>query len=1095
MFAFIRSSIRLSYAGFALSLFCGPSSAQQAAAPNDPHGHVGPVHLVGHEETALLQRVQDLIDDWDPRKLTNPYVKTHVRQLPSGKVVEKLLKRPDLAEFIADVEAAEVLGKAFVWDMQAGSDFQRTADGKYIGTACATCHYSAGADARTRGVMRIPTVVWDKYDLAPKHPLEFGEKQREYDVRLEATKLLQPSLFPKGTPFSLIVGSHGVAPNRFEKLNGRPTPGTGPWNSEEFTERRVNSGKEQWEMFVSGSFRSRQITHRNSPSIVNSGFSNRLFHDGRAESTFNGFSIFGDADPREVIHRRRDFAKRDASGNVILKSDGSPEMDHDIIHVPVAITNAALASQAVGPIVNDVEMSYSGREFPNVARKLLDAEILDFQDIDTTDSLFAPFDARIVREQLGCGVEKDKLKRFVGADRNSMTYRELIQRAFRKEWWDSDKKVELILLKSSEKDGNPEGELMEANFSLFWGLSILLYEASLVSNQSPFDDMMQGSNTLVEKKWEDNKQRLGAIHLDRFPRETQPEHKTGTAVFQHGFRVFMNQGCIECHSGPLLSEIYDRKMEIEKSPIHYKVERVLFPNSQSDSIAIAKQESHSLILGKIASLIRTNHPELVRDAESIALELDLQREIAAGNHPKLTSGVKEYLKPFKLTAELAEHISKLLLEFDRRSKMPFGNRLFFGEVERVNQAEAISEPVLVERMVIPPKLQQFRRPFPLADNPIANTYAFYDLGFYNLGVSPPRYDDGIGAFFLEEVDPIEKASKELKDSTADKNQKLGMRLQNGLQKARATNPKDNQAIDKPAQVLDQILNDSELQFTEQDKNEIRSVVAKLARSDKRPTATPGSAYQFRSDWYGDRFKSKMKSTPRMEEAVLPPSQQAPNAIEPTRTSSQGPKEDASQNRTVDQVDKSWDRDGLPEDTRRSQLYFISRARRLVANELKWGFRKPFSHDNELAFWGAFKTPTLRNVELTAPYMHNGRLLSLSDVISFYEHDVDDDDNDDDNKERVKKPQHWPNHRKVLFVPRDRQSNPDKHPAIVPLDFTRDDRLALEFFLICLTDDRVKYERAPFDHPSIEIVDGYVDESGMPKESIKHVNATGEHGRK
>lgn len=33
---------------------------------------------------------------------------------------------------------------------------------------------------------------------------------------------------------------------------------------------------------------------------------------------------------------------------------------------------------------------------------------------------------------------------------------------------------------------------------------------------------------------------------------------------------------------------------------------------------------------------------------------------------------------------------------------------------------------------------------------------------------------------------------------------------------------------------------------------------------------------------------------------------------------------------------------------------------------------------------AFKTPTIRNVELTAPYMHNGSLTTLRDVIDFYD---------------------------------------------------------------------------------------------------------------
>jgi cytochrome c peroxidase len=33
--------------------------------------------------------------------------------------------------------------------------------------------------------------------------------------------------------------------------------------------------------------------------------------------------------------------------------------------------------------------------------------------------------------------------------------------------------------------------------------------------------------------------------------------------------------------------------------------------------------------------------------------------------------------------------------------------------------------------------------------------------------------------------------------------------------------------------------------------------------------------------------------------------------------------------------------------------------------------------------GAFKVPTLRNVALTAPYMHNGSLASLEEVVQFY----------------------------------------------------------------------------------------------------------------
>ncbi len=42
-----------------------------------------------------------------------------------------------------------------------------------------------------------------------------------------------------------------------------------------------------------------------------------------------------------------------------------------------------------------------------------------------------------------------------------------------------------------------------------------------------------------------------------------------------------------------------------------------------------------------------------------------------------------------------------------------------------------------------------------------------------------------------------------------------------------------------------------------------------------------------------------------------------------------------------------------------------------------------NHTGDSAHDGLFKTPTLRNVELTAPYMHNGVFATLEDVVAFY----------------------------------------------------------------------------------------------------------------
>jgi cytochrome c peroxidase len=68
--------------------------------------------------------------------------------------------------------------------------------------------------------------------------------------------------------------------------------------------------------------------------------------------------------------------------------------------------------------------------------------------------------------------------------------------------------------------------------------------------------------------------------------------------------------------------------------------------------------------------------------------------------------------------------------------------------------------------------------------------------------------------------------------------------------------------------------------------------------------------------------------------------------------------------------------------------------------------------------GAFKTPTLRNIAQTAPYMHNGTLKTLVEVVSFY------------NKGGGK--------------------NPRLDPAMTPLGLTQQEQKDLVAFLITLT---------------------------------------------
>lgn len=95
--------------------------------------------------------------------------------------------------------------------------------------------------------------------------------------------------------------------------------------------------------------------------------------------------------------------------------------------------------------------------------------------------------------------------------------------------------------------------------------------------------------------------------------------------------------------------------------------------------------------------------------------------------------------------------------------------------------------------------------------------------------------------------------------------------------------------------------------------------------------------------------------------------------------------------------------------------------------------------------GMFKIPTLRNVELTGPYMHNGGMATLEQVVEFYTRGG--------NFAGASK--------KVDFVFPQVQLSSD--PVA---------RAELVEFLASLTDDRVRYERAPFDHPALPLVAGH-----------------------
>src|SRR5947209_16824427 len=131
-------------------------------------------------------------------------------------------------------------------------------------------------------------------------------------------------------------------------------------------------------------------------------------------------------------------------------------------------------------------------------------------------------------------------------------------------------------------------------------------------------------------------------------------------------------------------------------------------------------------------------------------------------------------------------------------------------------------------------------------------------------------------------------------------------------------------------------------------------------------------------------------------------------------------------------------------------------------------------NERVAVDGAFKTPGLRNVELTAPYFHNGGQLTLEQVVDFYNRGGD--------------------------FARANQDNLD--PDIQVLHLTADEKAALAAFMKAFTDERVRFEQAPFDHPELFVSNGAMgdnrqvvnDGSGKALQDTKHIPAVGRGGR-
>jgi cytochrome c peroxidase len=184
----------------------------------------------------------------------------------------------------------------------------------------------------------------------------------------------------------------------------------------------------------------RQATALHAPIVHNAVFNQRNFFDGRAEAVFNGVNPFGGRDAGALV-----WKVADATGA--------------LAQAKVSLFGASLASQAVGPPLSPVEMSAAGRTFPDLGAKLLARKPLARQRVSPTDGVLGA-----LADPGGKGL--------------ATSYDALVRKAFQPQWWNSGTLVTV---------GGRTYTLTQANFSLFWGLAVMLYEATLVSDDSPMD--------------------------------------------------------------------------------------------------------------------------------------------------------------------------------------------------------------------------------------------------------------------------------------------------------------------------------------------------------------------------------------------------------------------------------------------------------------------------------------------------------------------------------------------------------------------------------------------------------------------------------
>jgi cytochrome c peroxidase len=501
--------------------------------------------------------------------------------------------QPLSAEIVKDPTALIALGKALFWDMQVGSDGIQS---------CATCHFSAGADIRNRnqispnlsdanfkhnaagppssgsgqngdalfGNSTVPFTANDPNSPSPSEPPDpnlnrpghptFAPNYKVTANDFPLNDWFSPTeLTPRGPGVSLfeemsnvsrdtndILASQGVRLEKFLSI----TPGSAFDNGSPVADS----------VFNMGGLQVRRAMPRNSPTMINAVFNFDNLWEGRASFIFNGVNNAG---------------FRDRTNKLQL------HVGNGLTPVFVRITNSSLASVSVGPPLSNIAMSYSGRTMPDVGLKMVNLRPLARQLVHPHDSTLGSL-SRATLSAAGTPTGARGLK--------VRSYCEMIQAAFQNQWWDFQPLLVAAPIHASARSAAaidaedshsssaslPEFAVskaiptaaaastqcqgsaflgpgsytqMQANFSLFFGLAVQAYMATLVSDNTPLDQF-NGAPNPVRQPDGSPCPTTGCVPIPPDPTALTAQQSAGLTVFLDD-NANLGTHCADCHIPPV----------------------------------------------------------------------------------------------------------------------------------------------------------------------------------------------------------------------------------------------------------------------------------------------------------------------------------------------------------------------------------------------------------------------------------------------------------------------------------------------------------------------------------------------------------------